>query len=126
RILAHYYPHTHVGLATPRDVRVLLLREQEAVRVGSSAPFLVVDARGRKLHLPARAVVVDRRFVLRHRSLTQPLRFVAGAQPLAVDLKPYRGDVVVAARPGGLMVVNVLPLDRYLRRVVPSEVPKGW
>jgi SpoIID/LytB domain protein len=26
----------------------------------------------------------------------------------------------------GLMVVNVLPLDRYLRGVVPWEVPKGW
>ena len=24
------------------------------------------------------------------------------------------------------MAVNVLPLDRYLRGVVPSEVPKGW
>src|SRR5579885_1815764 len=126
QILAHYYPHTHVALAQPRDVRVLLLQKQASVRVGSSAPFLAVDARGRKLHLPARSVVVDRRFLLRHLRLTQPVRFEPGAAPLEVDLAGYRGDVVVETRPGGLTVVNVLPLDRYLRGVVPWEVPTGW
>jgi SpoIID/LytB domain protein len=96
------------------------------VRVGSSAPFVVVDARGRKLHLPARAVVVDRRFMLRHTQLAAPLRFEPGAQPLQVGGAGYRGDLVVRRVNGGLMAVNVLPLDRYLRGVVPWEVPKGW
>jgi SpoIID/LytB domain protein len=32
----------------------------------------------------------------------------------------------VKVKPKGLMAVNVLPLDRYLRGVVPWEVPKGW
>src|SRR5581483_11671253 len=49
-----------------------------------------------------------------------------GAQPLQVDLAGYRGDVVVKQKPGGLMAVNVLPLDRYLRGVVPWEAPAGW
>jgi SpoIID/LytB domain protein len=126
RILAHYYPQTHVGIAQPREVRVLLVQDQPTIRIGSRAPFLVVDARGRKLHLPARAVVVNKRFTLKHIRLAKPLRFVAGAQPLEVDLAAYRGDVVVKAKPDGLMAVNVLPLDRYLRGVVPWEAPKGW
>jgi stage II sporulation protein D len=126
QILAHYYPETHIGIAQPSDVRVLLVESKPSVRVGSSAPFMVVDARGRKLHLPARSVVVDRRFTLKHVKLAQPLRFVSGAQPLQVDLEAYRGDVVVKSKPGGLMAVNVLPLDRYLRGVVPWEAPTGW
>jgi stage II sporulation protein D len=126
RILAHYYPETHIGIAQPREVRVLLVQSQPSIRIGSTAPFLVVDARGRKLHRPARAVVVDKRFLLQHVELTQPLRFVSGAEPLEVDLAAYRGDVVVKAKPDGLMAVNVLPLDRYLRGVVPWEAPKGW
>ena len=65
------------------------------MRIGSAAPFVVVDARGRKLHLPARAVVVDRRFMLRHKQLAPPLRFEPGAQPLQVGGAGYRGDVVV-------------------------------
>ena len=66
RILAHYYPETHIGIAQPREVRVLLVQAQPTLRIGSTAPFLVVDARGRKLHLPARAFVVDKRFMLQH------------------------------------------------------------
>ena len=126
RILGHYYPHTVLTAAHPRPVRVLLARGRRAVRIGSAAPFLVVDARGRKLHLPPRSVVVDRRFMLRHIHLRQPLRFEPGAQPLQVDLAPYRGDVVIKRKPDGLMAVNVLPLDRYLRGVVPREAPIGW
>jgi stage II sporulation protein D len=126
RILAHYYPHTHIGIATPPDVRVLLEQGQDAIRIGSPAPFVVVDARGHTLHLPARSVVLNRKFMLRHEKLAQPLRFQAGAQPLQVDLAAYRGDVLVKAKPDGLMAVNVLPLDRYLRGVVPWEAPAGW
>ena len=95
RILAHYYPGTTLATGQPRQVRVLLLRGAGSVSVGSAAPFVVVDARGRKLHLPARSVVVDRRFTLRHKELRQPLRFQPGAQPLQVDFAGYRGDVVV-------------------------------
>ena len=126
QILAHYYPHTHIGIATPRDVRVLLEQGKDSVRVGSAAPFVAVDAIGRTLHLPARSVVIDRRFLLRHLKLRQPVRFEPGAQPLQVDFAGYRGDVLVKAKPEGLMVVNVLPLDRYLRGVVPWEAPTGW
>ncbi len=126
RILSHYYPQTHIGIANPRDVRVLLLEHSDAVRIGSSAPFAVVDAKGRRLHLPARSVVINWEFVLRKKHLRQPLWFEAGAQPLRVAGAAYRGSVVVKAKPEGLMAVNVLPLDRYLRGVVPWEVPKGW
>ena len=126
QILSHYYPHTHVGIANPRDVRVLLVEHSDAIRIGSSSPFVVVDAKGRRLHLPARAVVINRKFVLRKKHLRQPLRFEAGAQPLLVAGAVYRGSVVVKAKPEGLMAVNVLPLDRYLRGVVPWEVPTGW
>jgi SpoIID/LytB domain protein len=126
RILTHYYSDTRIGIAAPRRVRVLLSEGQSSVRIGSAAPFLVVDARGRKLHLPARAVVVDRRFLLQKLKLKPPLRFEPGVQPLQLSFAGYRGDLVVKAKPDGLMVVNQLPLDRYLRGVVPWEVPIGW
>jgi stage II sporulation protein D len=125
-ILAHYYPGTRLGVASPRPVRVLLEEAQDRVRVGSAAPFAVADARGRTIHLAARSYVVGRAFRLRGRRLAPPLRFRPGAQPLQVEFAGYRGDVVVKARANGLMAVNELPLDRYLRGVVPWEVPRGW
>src|ERR1700754_3142030 len=66
RILAHYYPRTTLAGGYVRQVRVLLLQRQDDVRISSAAPFVVVDARGHTLHLPARSVVIDRRFALRH------------------------------------------------------------
>ena len=126
RILAHYYPQTKLTIVQPRPVRVLLVRGQKTIRIGSSSPFVLVDARGSKLHLPARAVVVGRRFMKLHPHLHQPLRFEPGAQPLQVNRLSYRGDVVIERRNDGLMAVNVLPLDRYLRGVVPWEAPTGW
>jgi stage II sporulation protein D len=126
RILAHYYPHTELSDVPARQVRVLLVRGRPSIRVSSPSPYLLVDARGQKLHLPARAVVVGRRFAQLHPHLRQPFRFEPGAQPLQVNLVPYRGDVVVKRKSDGLMAVNVLPLDRYLRGVVPWEAPAGW
>jgi stage II sporulation protein D len=126
QILGHYYPNTHIGIAGARDVRVLLVRARKAIRIGSSAPFVVVDATGRRVHVPAGSVLVNRKLVLRHKHLRQPLRIEPGAQPLAVAGAAYRGLVVVKLKPKGLMAVNDLPLDRYLRGVVPWEVPKGW
>jgi stage II sporulation protein D len=126
QILEHYFAQTHIGIANPRDVRVLLLQTPNAFRVGSTAPYVLVDARGRKLHLPAGSVVVNRKLVLRHKQLRGPLRFEPGAQPLLVAGAAYRGSVVVKVKADELLAVNVLPLDRYLRGVVPWEVPKGW
>ncbi len=122
QILSHYYPETHIAQAGARTVRVLLQQGQPALRIGSAAPFLAVDARGHKQHLKPRTLVVRRRL----EGLTFPVRFEAGAQPLSLGGAGYRGDIVVTKKPGGLTAVNVLPLDRYLRGVVPSEVPVGW
>jgi stage II sporulation protein D len=126
KILAHYYSQTQIATTQPRDVRVLLVQGQPTVRIGSAAPFLVVDARGRMLHLGAGAVVVDRRFLLRHRRLAAPIRFEPGVQPLRLGDAGYRGTLVVRRARDGVMAVNVLPLDRYLRGVVPWEAPRGW
>ena len=60
------------------------------------------------------------------KQLVFPLRFEPGVQPLRLGGAGYRGAIVVKAKPDGLMAVNVLPLDRYLRGVVPWEVPVGW
>src|SRR5439155_17945101 len=122
----HYYRGTALAAIKPRPVRVLLVRNQHAISVGSSAPFAVVDASGRKFHVRAAMLIVRRKLRLQHRRLRFPLRFQPGAQPLQVEYAGYRGDVVVEAAPRGVTAINVLPLDRYLRGVVPWEAPKGW
>ena len=122
RILAHYYPGTRLERQrrSPR-VRVLLAEDRRKVVVTARSPFLAVDARGRRHH-------VKRRLVLRvgHIGWPSPLRIEAGAAPLTLDGRGYRGDLAVRIAGGRLAVVNVLPLERYLRGVVPWEMPFHW
>jgi len=123
RILAHFYPTTELTTVPARPVRVLLLEGKAAVRIGSSKPFKVVDARGkvrrfnpRTLNLVAAKIAAAR----------LPLRYVPGASPLVLNGNAYRGTLLVHRRDGKLTVVNKLPLDRYLRGVVPWEMPDDW
>jgi stage II sporulation protein D len=126
QILAHYYPHTVLQTRPGRDVRVLLGQGKRSVRVGSARPFLVADARGAKVHVPAGTITIDRRLVVGGRRLVAPLRIEPGAEPLTLPSGGYRGELLVDLRDGKLTLVNELPLDLYLRGVVPREVPAGW
>ncbi len=43
-----------------------------------------------------------------------------------IEGKPYRGYVTVESQSDGLLAVNVLPVESYLRGVVPVEVSASW
>ncbi|MDX6482211.1 MAG: hypothetical protein QOG85_2721, partial [Gaiellaceae bacterium] len=120
QILAHYYPGTELVRQAPQDVRVLLAEGRSRVTIGSRERFVVRDARGKRLRLRGREV-----FTATTR-LAFPVRVLPGAAPLSVDGRGYRGEVVLYRPSAGLQVVNELPLDRYLRGVVPWEMPHDW
>ena len=123
RILAHYYRGTELQIVPARPVRVLLAERLPAVQISSTKPFKVVDARGkvRKLKAGTQNLVAAKLTKLR-----LPLRYVAGASPLQLDGTAYRGALLVHRQGGKLTIVNRLPLDRYLRGVVPWEMPDDW
>lgn len=123
RILEHYYPGTDLRVVPARPVRVLLAERLAAVGIGSSKPFRVIDARGKARRLsPGTQTLVAAKLDELH----PPLRYVPGGAPLQLDGKAYRGELIVHPEAGKLTIVNRLPLDRYLRGVVPREVPDDW
>src|SRR5438477_2082954 len=97
RILAHYYPHTTLGVAADRPVRVLLALKQQRVRLGSAAPFVLVDARSHKFHVPARTLRFGMRLRLGAKGLVPPISVGPGAQPLVLDGGGYRGALTLVA-----------------------------
>jgi stage II sporulation protein D len=123
RILAHYYRGTELQVVSPRPVRVLLAEGRAAIKIGSRKPFRVVDGRGK-----ARALKPGVQKLMAGKLAKQrfPLRYEAGAAPLTLDGQAYRGALLVHRDGRRLMVVNKLPLDRYLRGVVPWEMPDDW
>jgi stage II sporulation protein D len=125
-ILAHYYPQTRLAVATDRSVRVQVASKQQRVRVGSSAPFLLVDGRGRRVHVQARTLTFGVHLRLGQRALVPPVLVEPGAQPLALDGAGYRGTLTLLRSEGALSVVNTVSIELYLRGVVPSEMPGSW
>ena len=130
QILEHYYAQTTLGVVSPeRKVTVLLRARGSAVFSGA------VRITGSKLKLnPATTysvVAAGARLRLlsgRHSlgSFAAPLQ-VTGTGPLTlVGLGAYRGSFVFRPSGGGVMTVNSLGIDSYVRGVVPAEMPSRW
>jgi SpoIID/LytB domain protein len=122
QILAHYYPGTRLGQVPNRTVRVLLASGARTVSITCPKPCLVHGSTGRAVLKTGRYLaggLLVRRFGL-------PLRFDAGAAPLLLNGRGYRGSLLVRRDANGLQVIDALPLERYLRGVVPAEMPFRW
>jgi stage II sporulation protein D len=115
-ILAHYYPGTRLQLVKGRTVRVLLAESLPRVRISSRSTFRMAW-RGRTRVRRGSVVVTAR---------TGPVFFTHGGNPLSVDGNGYRGELRLFPNAGGVAVVNVVSLERYLRGVVPWEMPYQW
>ncbi len=123
RILKHFYVGTELKTVPARPVRVLLAEDLPEAQITSTKPFRVVDARGKVRRLkPGTQNLVAAKL----QSLRLPLRYMPGAAPLQLDGSAYRGSLLVHRQAGKLTIVNRLPLDRYLRGVVPWEMPDDW
>ncbi len=138
-ILAHYFTGTQISkLGAPSQVRVLL-QSGGAVRVkgmagvvGSraltpSATYTAVSGGPGVVALRSAGGTVIGRY-------QAPLRLAGagGAFTLvgraANGLRDggYRGVLEVSPGPSGLMAVNALDLESYIRGVVPAEIPASW
>jgi len=54
------------------------------------------------------------------------VRAVESSQHLNFGSRHYRGILYVHSSNGGVTVVNILPVEEYLRGVVPREMPSSW
>ncbi len=152
-ILAHYYPGTTVGtISTDTRIRVLLMDNFSPT---ASAPLIVYGRGGTwtvggiDLQIPADArlrvfaptgsagwrAIVDSASGDVLYDGSAPLDFQVtptdDATTIQLFSKPstndlYRGIVRVKIAGSSLDVINIVPLESYLRGVVPSEMPSTW
>ncbi len=128
QILAHYYPGTELGLTGKARIRVLLASGKQSLDIGSQAPFRVTDANG-TVDVPAGTYTIDSRLVMTGnggpRQLASPVRFLPGKSPLRL-VRAYGGALVVSVSDSGLMAVNDLGLEKYVKGVIAGEMPAEW
>lgn len=144
-------PSATAGLAVPAEapplVRVLIRQQVSLALAAAASPLQLADAEGR----PVGLIAAEQPFQLRQKQggLVVAMAGAAGAGetllPLQGDLwivplpapgrsalvtvdgQLYRGRLQVrAGGDGRLLVINQLPLERYLPSVVGSEMPAAW
>lgn len=134
RILGHYYPGTHLGSVPARAVRVLVREDVKNVVVGSGAPYVLVDAAGKRIERPAGGTRLrageEGGIALRvggeDVELAAPVEVEPTDEPARFGGDAYRGILRVHVDGKRLDGVNELGLEEYLAGVVPGEMPASW
>jgi stage II sporulation protein D len=144
QILAFYYPGTKLG-RSHGPIKVLITADKRDVQVDARAGLRLRPLAGTKTFVLAkvrpkatrwRILPKGSRSVIQFRvrsgwnrwtSFTGGAEFTAGTKPVTLRL-PHHGSASYrgALRSVEKHTVNVLPLDRYVQGVVPSEVPSAW
>jgi len=139
QILAHYYTGTEIAkLDGSSQVRVLLdsgrsigFRGVSAVvgarKLSPSASYRASSAGPGTVALRSSSGRLIGRYAapLRLQGATGQFRLL-GTQANGVRNGLYRGVLEVSPSPSGVMAVNAVELESYLRGVVPAESPASW
>jgi stage II sporulation protein D len=138
RILALFYRGTTVTKVPSANIRVQLAGYASQFGLGTTGAGELIDtATGTKKTLSAGVdyvvrpsgsgaeVIGSKRAVVDRAS--KGFRVLAvGSGFVQFDGRPYRGSLSVTASGGTINAINTVPLESYLRGVVPSEMPSGW
>jgi stage II sporulation protein D len=140
QILAHYYTNTALGRVPNDVIRVRLRGGLSSVKLTCASSYRAAVT-GSVFKIPAGVTAtvtyVNSRYKVsaggRSKSFGSPVTFTPDAGSLKVltasDLGRtgrYRGVIRVARYDGALMIVNKLPMESYLRGVLPIEVSYTW
>jgi stage II sporulation protein D len=140
-ILKHYYTGITFGDAANVDIRVRLRSGLSRVKVSCPKAYTATGT-GSPLEIPAGVTAITTyvngswyRVVAGsvRKDFSSPVTFAPSSGALRVltatdlgDTGPYRGTIRVVRSGSSLMMINSVPLESYLRGVVPHEVSASW
>lgn len=120
-------PDLRVGLASGRaSVTITPAGGKATAQTESSKTITLAANDVAAIRWQAGAFLVGRE-KLRGEVLTvRPSTKADGAGEFTLNGRRYRGALELRHKGGGLTAVNIVPVDDYLRSVVPEEMPVDW
>ena len=117
-------PDLRVGLASGRaSLTITPAGGKATVQTGSSKTITLAANTAAAIRWQDGAFLVGREKL---RGEVLVIRPAAKAGELSLDGHRYRGALELRHKGGGLTAVNIVPVDGYLRSVVPEEMPVDW
>ncbi len=131
KILGHYYSRTKLGSARADRVSVLLSVRSNSIEFSNARKACGRDVKPGETYRAdlggqGRKVRLERGNGKRIASCGSKLAAKPAGNIVIDGDGPYRGRLVARAASGGLNVINRVPLEGYIRGVIPNEVPSSW
>jgi SpoIID/LytB domain protein len=146
QIMDHYFTGTHVGALGHSATERVLLSSGSAVHFGAGSRMRLKDASGTGMTLAAGTYrlqpggahghlqLVARATGAVTKGLVAPVQVNPGSQPLQLNDSAgigfardhWHGSFRVIEDGSSLLCVDVVGMEKYLRGVVPSEMPASW
>jgi stage II sporulation protein D len=145
QILEHYFSGTHVAPLRGAVTERVLLASGPAIHFGDSSGMTLRDGAGAKTtlaagtyHLQPGGAAGHLQLVSRSGAVTKglvaPVQINPGSQPLQLNDSAgigfagdhWHGSFRVIKSGSSLLCVDVVGMEKYLRGVVPSEMPASW
>jgi stage II sporulation protein D len=115
--------------AVKKYVNIGIILNVNSVKIGSTNDFFISGANGKKLKLTRGYVNIsysNQNVRVNNHILKLPLKIEPSNKIIFANSKPYRGYLTVLKSQNKINIVNVLPIEDYLKGVVPEEVPSSW
>ena len=129
QILRHYYTGVKIAKAKTKRVRVLLVSGVSSASFTGAKKACGKNLDARKTYsfrLSGNSVTLHRPNGSRLTGCGREGDARGGAAVRYVGVGVYRGTLHARAVGGSLYVINQVPLEGYLRGVVPKEMPASW
>ena len=120
-----------VGLpsqAATRDIRVGILSGQASFSIGSKGAITVIDKGGKSYQFGRNINAVQSgpgNLLINGKPLSLPVKLFSKSH-MVINKHPYRGYFQIINSGKGLSLVNILPVEDYLRGVLKMEVNPSW
>jgi stage II sporulation protein D len=130
-IVKHYYSGTEIGSAASKTVRVLLQPYQSTVRftgASSACGAGLAEKKAYSARSKGSKVILRNKAGRRVANCGKLMSAGGGGSVTLLGKGAYRGAIEARASgvPGKLNAINAVPIEEYLRGVVPEESPSSW
>ncbi|MDR0956467.1 MAG: SpoIID/LytB domain-containing protein [Endomicrobium sp.] len=128
-IISLFYYNSYALNNVQKNVSVGIILDIPSCTIGSSKDFFVLDASNKRFKLAKGTVIVlssKNGVRLGKYNLTLPVRIESSDNKVFVNSNPYSGYLVLKKSANKINVINVLPIEDYIKGVLPKEVGVDW
>lgn len=114
--------------AAIKDIRVGILSDQSSLSISSKGTITAIDTGGKSYQFGRNINAVkagSNNLSINGKSLSLPVKLFSKSY-MTVNKHPYRGSFQIINSGNGLTLVNILPIEDYLRGVLKMEVNPSW